>query len=183
MYSYRCIYRLEREVLGQVCHYEFGRFVQVHALYFLAHAVQAGALVAEYRPLSLLRSQPQFLFELPNFLLSYVGHAFAFPYHAAAKLLYVVGINNFESGALKQLQHYFGQRFVVGLSGCGTHSAVDAGREVYNFALLLRLSCGFKVVWLRQVGSPQRHTGLVQGPAQDVDTFWPYDGPGGHSAG
>lgn len=90
---------------------EFRRFVEFHAADLLAHAVQAGALVAQHRPASLPAGAPQRLFQLGGLAVGDVGHAFALPDRAAAETFHVLGKDYLVTRLAEQRDHLFGQRF------------------------------------------------------------------------
>ena len=100
VYSYGAVGLREDQFVSQESVDEFCRFVEFHLLNGFAHAVQAGALIAENWVFALLAGFPKGGFEFGSFAVSNVEHTFTFPNGAAAELVHVLGEDDFVTAFL-----------------------------------------------------------------------------------
>ena len=138
MNCYRTIGRCEHQFVFQECIDKFSRFIQLHLLDALPHAMQTWALVAKYRIFTLLTGFPQSSFQFSRFPVSYIQHTLTFPNGSATKLVHVLREDNFITCLLQQRQHLVHQRLVYRRILRESHGLIDTAREINH---LVGLSC------------------------------------------
>ena len=109
---------------------KFCRFVQFHPFDVLAHAVQAGTLVAKHRISAVPAGFPQGGFEFFHLAVGYVGHALAFPDGAATQFVHPLREDDLVVRFLQQRYHFVYQRLLYGRLLGQAHGLVDAAGEV-----------------------------------------------------
>ena len=154
---------MEFQTLPQELQDEFHRLVQIHLRHHPAHTVQTGALVAENRVFPMLRGLPEGFFQLCALAISYVAHAFGFPYLPAAEVFHPLGEDHGVSGLPEQGAGFVHHAVLHRCAFCEAHGLVDAAREVNHFQFTV--AAGFfrrLVQGTRQGLRPERNTRFVQ---------------------
>ena len=137
VYCYGAVGLREDQFVSQESVDEFCRFVELHLLNGFAHAMQAGALIAEDRVFALLAGFPKGGFEFCGFAIGNVEHTFTFPDGATTELIYVLGEDDFVTAFLQEGDHLVYQRLLHGGFFRESHGLVDAAGEINYF-----VSCG-----------------------------------------
>ena len=133
MYSYGAVGLREDQFVSQESVDEFCRFVEFHLLNGFAHAVQAGALIAENWVFALLAGFPKGGFEFGSFVVSNVENTFTLQVGAAAEIVHVLGEDDFVTAFLQEGDHLVYQRLLHGGFFREAHGLVDAAGEINYF--------------------------------------------------